>query len=81
MQNARNRIYDLKNALAGIAAGALLRGIGFQPFDLGREYRNAILDVADGQQRQVLSQFVSYFLSRFVIVVTGHASLLSFTRL
>lgn len=85
--NERNRIYDLEphsrfeERIGGVAAGALFRGISFQPFDLGREPRDPLLNILDGQQRQILSQFVGYFLSRFVIVIAGQASLLSFARL
>jgi hypothetical protein len=65
-----------------VAASSLLCGVCCQPFDLGREQRNASRDVIDGQQRQILPDLVDDFLSRFVVfIVDGHASLLSFARL
>ena len=47
----------------------LLRARGFEPFDFAREQRDALSELFDRQQREILPDLVDKFLFRLVLVL------------
>src|SRR5216684_6053029 len=70
----------LEKAVGGGFRGALLGHGHLQPLDFRRHQRDALGQFLDRQQRQILPDLMGDFLPRLVVVLDGHAFLLSPNR-
>jgi hypothetical protein len=62
-----------EEAIGGILGGAFFGHGRLQPVDFRIHERDALGKFFNGQQRQVLSDFVADFLSWLVVILDGHA--------
>ena len=63
-----------EHAVGGVLRRALLRSRRLQAFNFGVQKRNALVQLRDRQQRQILSDVVTDFPFRLVVILDRHGS-------
>jgi len=61
-----------EKAVRGLLRGALLGERRLQPFDFACKQRDALGQILDLQQRQILTDLMAHLLARPVVVLDGH---------